>query len=119
MIFVCYPKCTTCKRAQAFLDGKGVDYEIRNIKEDNPTFDELKTWFAASGLAIKKLFNTSGLVYKELGLKDKLPAMGEEECLRLMAADGMLVKRPVLIGKSFALFGFREEEWEAALTLDE
>jgi len=115
MIFVCYPKCTTCRKAQAFLDGMGIDYETRNIKENPPSYDELKTWLAVIGLPIKKLFNTSGLVYKELGLKDRLPTMSEDACLHLLATDGMLVKRPILVDEDFVLVGFKQDEWENAL----
>ena len=97
------------------LDAKGVAYEVRNIKEQNPTVDELRAWHKRSGLPLKRFFNTSGLVYKELGLKDKLPAMSEEEQFALLATDGMLVKRPLLIGEDFALPGFKEAEWESAL----
>ena len=115
MLFVCYPKCTTCQKAQKWLDAKGVAYEVRNIKEQNPTVDELRAWHKRSGLPLKRFFNTSGRVYKELGLKDKLPAMSEEEQFALLATDGMLVKRPLLIGEDFALPGFKEAEWESAL----
>ena len=115
MLFVCYPKCTTCQKARAFLDGRGVPYTFRDIKLDNPSADELRTWWKASGLPLKKLFNTSGLQYKALGLKDKLPEMTEEERLSLLATDGMLVKRPLLIGEDFVLAGFRQAEWEARL----
>lgn len=115
MLFVCYPKCTTCQKAQKWLDAKGVACEVRNIKEQNPTVDELRAWHKRSGLPLKRFFNTSGLVYKELGLKDKLPAMSEEEQFALLATDGMLVKRPLLIGEDFALPGFKEAEWESAL----
>jgi arsenate reductase len=112
MKFICYPKCTTCQKARKWLDEQSVRYEVRDIKEERPSYDELKTWLAASGLPIRKFFNTSGLLYKSLNLKDKLPAMSEEECLRSLATDGMLVKRPLLIGGSFVLVGFREAEWE-------
>ena len=115
MLFVCYPKCSTCQKARAFLDGRGVPYTFRDIKLDNPTADELRTWWRASGLPLKKFFNTSGLQYKALGLKDKLPEMTEEEQLALLATDGMLVKRPLLIGEDFVLAGFRQAEWEARL----
>lgn len=109
--FICYPKCTTCQKAQKWLDDNGVDYELRNIKEDNPSYDELKEWYGKSGLPIKKFFNTSGLLYKSLGLKDKLPTMSEEEMLTLLSTDGMLVKRPLLIGENFVLVGFKEKDW--------
>jgi arsenate reductase len=119
MLFLCYPKCTTCKKAQAYLDGRGVSYELRDIKENNPSYDELKAWLGAGGLPVKKFFNTSGLVYKSLNLKDKLPAMSVEECLRLLSTDGMLVKRPIPIGEDFALVGFKQADWEAAVTAGE
>jgi len=115
MKFICYPKCTTCKKAQKWLDEHGVQYEIRDIKEDKPSYDELKTWLAASGLPIKKFFNTSGLLYKSLNLKGKLPTMSEEECLKQLSTDGMLVKRPLLIGEGIALVGFNGVEWGKAL----
>ena len=115
LLFVEYPKCTTCQRAKKFLDDHGAVYTDRHIKEDNPTADELRTWQRASGLPLKKFFNTSGLQYKALGLKDRLPEMSEEEQLALLATDGMLVKRPVLVGEGFVLTGFREAEWSAAL----
>ncbi len=109
--FICYPKCTTCQKAQKWLDEKGAEYELRNIKEKNPTFDELKKWHAESGLPLKKFFNTSGLLYKSMELKDKLPLMNEKEQLELLSTDGMLVKRPLLIGDGFVFTGFREKEW--------
>jgi len=112
MKFICYPKCSTCKKAQAFLTENNVSFEIRDIKENNPSEDELRTWHKHSGLPLKKFFNTSGLQYKALQLKDKLPAMSEEEQLALLATDGMLVKRPLLIGDGFVLAGFRQAEWE-------
>lgn len=115
MLFLCYPKCTTCQRAKAWLDAKGVSYDLRDIKLENPTADELRTWWQASGLSLKKFFNTSGLQYKALELKDKLPAMTEEEQLQLLATDGMLVKRPILVGEDFVVTGFRQAEWEAKL----
>lgn len=115
MLFLCYPKCTTCQRAKAWLDAKGVSYDLRDIKLENPTADELRTWWQASGLSLKKFFNTSGLQYKALGLKDKLPAMTEEEQFQLLATDGMLVKRPILVGEGFVVTGFRQPEWEAKL----
>ena len=115
MLFIEYPKCTTCQRAKKFLDDRGVPYTDRHIKEDNPTADELRTWWKESGLPLKKWFNTSGLQYKALGLKDRLPAMGEEEQLALLASDGMLVKRPVLVGDGFVLVGLREAEWAEKL----
>lgn len=115
MLFLCYPKCSTCKKAQAFLDGKGLRYEVRDIKLANPDADELRVWWERSGLPLKRFFNTSGLQYKALGLKEKLPAMSEEEQLALLATDGMLVKRPMLIADGFVLVGFRADEWERVL----
>ena len=115
MLFLWYPKCTTCQRAKKFLDERGASYTERHIKEENPTLDELRSWQRASGLPLKKFFNTSGMLYRELGLKDKLPGMGEEEQLELLASDGMLVKRPILVGDDFVLVGFREAEWSRAL----
>lgn len=116
MLFLEYPPCSTCKKARAWLDAHGVAYTARHIKENNPTYEELKQWLAVSGLPVKKFFNTSGLQYKALGLKDKLPGMTVEEQLQLLATDGMLVKRPFVVtedGK--VLTGFRETEWEQAL----
>ena len=113
--FICYPKCTTCQRAKKWLDDNKIEYELRDIKLDNPTFAELSSWYKLSGLPIKKFFNTSGLLYKSLDLKNKLPQMSEEEMLKLLATDGMLVKRPLLIGDNFALVGFKEAEWEEIL----
>ena len=115
MLFVCYPKCTTCQKAQKWLDANGVAYEIRHIKDDNPTAEELKAWQKRSGLPLRKFFNTSGLQYKALNLKDRLPAMSEEEQFALLASDGMLVKRPILVGDGFVLVGFKEDAWRAAL----
>ena len=115
MLFLCYPKCTTCQKAKAWLDNQDVSYTLRDIKLYNPTAEELRQWWTASGLPLKKFFNTSGLQYKALGLKDKLPAMSEEEQLSLLATDGMLVKRPILVGEDFVLAGFRQAEWEAKL----
>lgn len=115
MLFVEYPKCTTCQKAKKFLDDHGATYEDRHIKEQNPTADELRAWWGKSGLPLKKFFNTSGLQYKALGLKDKLPNMTEEEQLAILATDGMLVKRPVLVGEEFVLVGFRAEQWEEQL----
>ena len=115
MLFLCYPKCTTCQKAKAYLDAKGISYEFRDIKLENPTLEELTAWWKASGLPLKKFFNTSGLQYKSLGLKDKLPAMTEEEQLALLATDGMLVKRPILVGDAFVLTGFRQAEWDEKL----
>ena len=115
MLFVCYPKCTTCQKAQKWLDENGAAYEIRHIKDDNPTAEELKAWQTQSGLPLRKLFNTSGLQYKALKLRERLPAMGEEEQFALLASDGMLVKRPILVGDGFVLFGFKEDAWRAAI----
>lgn len=115
MLFLCYPKCSTCQKAKAWLDERGISYKLRDIKTDNPTAEELTLWYRKSGLPLKKFFNTSGLQYKALGLKDKLPDMSEAEQLALLATDGMLVKRPLLVGDSFVLTGFRAAEWEAAL----
>ncbi|WP_294481733.1 arsenate reductase family protein [uncultured Ruminococcus sp.] len=112
MLFICYPKCTTCKKAQKWLDDNGFQYELRDIKENNPTYDELKNWHAKSGLPLKKFFNTSGLLYKSMELKDKLPTMPEDEQLKLLATDGMLVKRPILVNEDTVLVGFKEDDWE-------
>ena len=109
--FICYPRCTTCQKAKKWLDDNKIQYELRDIKEDNPSFEELSAWYEISGLSLKKFFNTSGLLYKSMELKDKLPAMSEEEQLKLLATDGMLVKRPLAIGKDFVLVGFKESEW--------
>ena len=115
MLFLYYPKCSTCQKAKAWLDERGISYELRDIKTQNPSYEELTLWYRKSGLPLKKFFNTSGLQYKALGLKDKLPDMSEAEQLALLATDGMLVKRPLLVGDSFVLTGFRAAEWEAAL----
>ena len=115
MIFLCYPKCTTCQKAQKWLDTKGIPYVTRHIKEQNPSEAELRQWYQTSGLPLKKFFNTSGLVYKEKRLKEKLPLRSEDEMLALLAEDGMLVKRPMLIGDDFVLVGFKEADWEKAL----
>ena len=109
--FICYPKCTTCQKAQKWLDDNNIEYELRDIKHNNPTFEELTQWHKKSGLSLKKFFNTSGLLYKSLELKTKLPNMTEDEMLKLLAADGMLVKRPSLVGDDFVLVGFKETEW--------
>lgn len=109
--FICYPKCTTCIKAKKWLDDNKVEYEMRDIKENKPTFEELKCWYEKSGLPLKRFFNTSGLLYKSLKLKERLPDMGEEEQLRLLATDGMLVKRPILTSDNFVLVGFKESEW--------
>ena len=113
MLFVCYPKCTTCQKAKAWLEARGLPAEVRDIKTQNPTEAELRRWHALSGLPLKRFFNTSGLQYKALGQKDRLPGMDEEEQLDLLAADGMLVKRPILAGEDFVLVGFKPAEWEA------
>ena len=115
MLFLCYPKCSTCQKAKAWLDQRGISYDLRDIKLDNPTAEELTAWYQKSGLPLKKFFNTSGLQYKALGLKDKLPEMSEADQLALLATDGMLVKRPLLVGDDFVLTGFRPAEWEAKL----
>ena len=115
MLFVEYPKCSTCQRAKKFLDERGADYVDRHIKENNPAAEELRTWWQASGLPLKKWFNTSGLLYKSMGLKDQLPELSEEEQIALLATDGMLVKRPVLVGEDFVLVGFKEAEWAEKL----
>lgn len=110
--FICYPKCTTCQKAKKWLDERGIEYTLRDIKEQNPTVEELKTWHKASGLPLKRFYNTSGLLYKSLGLKDRIPTMDEEEQYTLLAGDGMLVKRPIVLGGDFVLTGFKAEEWE-------
>ena len=112
MLFVCYPKCSTCQKAKAWLQERGVAFDERDIKQDNPTEQELRAWHEKSGLPLKRFFNTSGLQYKALGLKDKLPTMTEDEQLALLATDGMLVKRPLLVADDLVLVGFREKEWE-------
>ena len=116
LTFICYPKCTTCQKAKKWLDDNGIEYELRDIKTQNPTAEELAQWHKASGLPLKKFFNTSGLLYKSMELKTKLPAMTEEEMLSLLATDGMLVKRPLLIGEAFVLVGFKEAQWEERKT---
>lgn len=110
--FICYPKCTTCQKAQKWLDDNQVKYDFRDIKIDNPTLEELTEWYKKSGLPLKKFFNTSGLLYKELDLKNKLLSMTEDEMLELLATNGMLVKRPLIIGDDFVLVGFKETEWK-------
>ena len=115
MLFLEYPKCSTCKKAKNWLESNGVEFEDRHIVEHNPTAEELKVWYEKSGLPLKKFFNTSGLKYKELGLKDKLPNMTEEEQLNLLGTDGMLVKRPLVIGDDFVLIGFKEPQWAEKL----
>ncbi len=115
MLFIEYPKCSTCQKAKKWLDEKGISYVDRHIVENNPTYEELKEWQARSGLPLKKFFNTSGMIYREMELKDKLPTMSEEEQLRLLATNGMLVKRPLIVDDDFVLTGFREKEWEERL----
>ena len=115
MLFVCYPKCTTCQKARAFLDSAGAEYTFRDIALDRPSEAELREWQAASGLPLRRFFNTSGLRYKALSLRQKLPSMPEDEQFALLASDGMLVKRPILVGDGFVLVGFQPEEWEARL----
>ena len=115
MLFVCYPKCSTCQKAKAWLEERGLSFELRDIKQERPTAEELRRWQAISALPLKRFFNTSGLQYKALGLKDRLGGMSEEEQLALLAADGMLVKRPILVGEDFVLVGFRQAEWETRL----
>ena len=111
MLVLVYRKCSTCIKALNWLDANGVTYEVRPIIEENPTYEELKEWYQKSGLPLKKFFNTSGLLYKEMQLKDKLPGMSEEEQLKLLATDGKLVKRPLVVGDDFVLTGFKEAEW--------
>lgn len=113
--FICYPKCTTCQKAKKWLDDNKIEYELRDIKEDNPSLEELTAWYKTSSLPLKKFFNTSGLLYKSMELKDKLPSMSEEEQLKLLATDGMLVKRPLVIGGGLVLVGFKESEWSEKL----
>lgn len=115
MKFICYSKCSTCQKARKWLDENGIAYELRDIKTENPTYEELTAWHALSGLPLKKLFNTSGLLYKSLNLKEKLPEMSEDEQLKLLATDGMLVKRPLLVADDFVLVGFKASEWEDRL----
>lgn len=112
MLFICYPKCSTCQKAKKWLDEHNKEYTERHIVEDNPTYEELKQWQEKSGLPLKKLFNTSGLMYKELQLKDKLPTMSEDEMLKLLSTNGMLVKRPLLVMDDKVLVGFKEAQWE-------
>ena len=115
MLFIEYPKCSTCQKAKKWLDSNGVDYTDRHIVENNPTYDELKEWYERSGLELKRFFNTSGMIYKSMQLKDKLPDMGEDEQLRLLASNGMLVKRPLIVSENFVLTGFKEKEWAEKL----
>ncbi len=112
MLFICYPKCSTCQKAKKWLEAKNVSFTERHIVENNPTYEELKEWYEKSGLPLKKFFNTSGMFYKEMKLKDKLQEMSEEEQLRLLATNGMLVKRPILLKEDTVLTGFKEAEWE-------
>lgn len=115
MLFIEYPKCTTCKKAKKWLDDHGIEYTDRHIKEDNPTADEIKQWHGISGLPLKRFFNTSGMLYKEMHLKDRLPEMSEEEQYDLLASDGMLVKRPIVVTEDRVLTGFKEKDWEEVL----
>ena len=115
MLFIQYPPCSTCQKAKKWLDAKGIAYTDRHIRENNPSYEELKQWYTMSGLPLKKFFNTSGLLYKSMNLKDKLPTMSEEAQLRLLASDGMLVKRPIIVTEHTVLTGFREAEWEKLL----
>lgn len=115
MQFICYPKCSTCQKARKWLESNHLEFTERHIVEDNPSYEELKKWYAESGLPLKKFFNTSGMLYKEMQLKDKLPAMSEEEQLKLLATNGMLVKRPLIVNGNMILIGFKEAEWEKAL----
>ena len=115
MIFVCYPKCSTCQKAKTWLNEHNVEYTERHIVEENPSYDELKEWYEKSGLPLRKFFNTSGKLYKKIQLKDKLPSMSEDEQLRLLATDGMLVKRPILVSEGEVLVGFKEAEWAEIL----
>ena len=111
--FICYPKCSTCKKAQSYLDENSIEYEIRNIKTDNPSYDEIKEWYEMSELPLKTFFNTSGILYRSMGLKDKLGSMSEEEQLKLLATDGMLVKRPIAVSENTVLVGFNADKWSA------
>ncbi|GAB5081627.1 arsenate reductase family protein [Hominimerdicola sp. 21CYCFAH17_S] len=115
MLFVNYPKCTTCIKARKYLESKALDFESRHIKEDRPSYDELKEWHKKSGLELKRFFNTSGTLYKSMNLKEKLPAMTDEEKLKLLSTDGMLVKRPILVLKDKVLVGFKQSEWDEVL----
>lgn len=115
MLFIEYPKCSTCQKAKKWLDENGVEYTDRHIVENNPAYEELKEWHERSGLPLKKFFNTSGMLYKSMQLKDKLPTMSDDEQLKLLATDGMLVKRPLIVSDDFVLTGFREQEWTEKL----
>ena len=115
MQFICYPKCSTCQKARKWLEANHLEFTERHIVEENPSYEELKEWYSESGLPLKKFFNTSGMLYKEMQLKDKLPTMSEEEQLKLLATNGMLVKRPIIVNGNIILTGFKEAEWEKAL----
>lgn len=115
LTFICYPKCTTCKKAQKWLDELGIPYTLRDIKTDKPTFEELSLWHKTSGSDLRKFFNTSGLLYRSMELKNKLPEMTQDEMLTLLASDGMLVKRPLLVSENFVLIGFKESQWAQTL----
>lgn len=117
MLFICHSKCYTCQKARKWLEEQSIEYNERNIVEENPTFDELKEWYGVSGLPLKKFFNTSGVLYKEMRLKDKLPEMSEEEQLRLLATNGMLVKRPLVVDGDTVVVGFKKAEWAEKLKL--
>ena len=117
MLFIEYPKCTTCVKAKNWLDSHGIAYTDRHIKEENPSYDELKSFWEKSGLELKKFFNTSGVLYKSMNLKDKLPTMTEDEMLELLASDGMLVKRPIFVSDDFVLVGFKQPEWEKTILI--
>ena len=119
MIFLCYPKCTTCQKAKKWLDENHIAYDLRDIKLETPAYEELAAWRQLSGLPLKKFFNTSGLLYKSMQLKDKLPGMSEDEMLKLLATDGMLIKRPLLVGDGFVLVGFKEAQWTERLNTKE
>ena len=118
MEFICYPKCTTCKKAQAWLDKNEIEYTLRDIKENNPSYEELKVWYEKSGVPLKKFFNTSGLIYRSMNLKDKLAEMSEEEQLKLLSTDGMLVKRPILLKNGKVVICFKETDWEQFVNRD-
>jgi len=117
LTFICHPRCTTCKKAREYLDKNGIEYAVRDITSENPSREELGAWFEMSGLDIRRLFNTSGIQYRALGLKDRIPEMTADEALDLLATDGMLVKRPVLLSQDFVLFGFKEAEWVKKLNV--
>lgn len=116
MIFICYPKCSTCQKAKKWLNEQNIEYTERHIEDNNPSYEELKEWYNKSGLPLKRFFNTSGLLYKEMQLKDKLPTMNEEEQLKLLATNGMLVKRPLVVNGDMVLIGFKEAEWAEKLS---